>query len=309
ELRRDFGDLGIEIGGTERAGVAILTPEDDRVLAAAPPQQILREVEAGIWKVPRAGHRIVHQRTVRSARVADHAAEVPHRAPEPAALLDRESVERIVGRHALARCLRHADPRELRQPRSGHACRRGLPQGRRLVRTHPFIVVHALLSFRRTHPMRAFRRTLTGLLLVAASAVHAQDLRKPTIDDFVDLVQASGPRISPDGRQVLFSRSEIKERKDNKRVQSIWIADVDGSGARPFLSSDKDRSPQWSPDGRHVAFLSTRGQSSAGASGKGDDNGPQIWLIRTDGGEAWKLTSHKGGIRCVEWCLIYQSRC
>lgn len=155
--------------------------------------------------------------------------------------------------------------------------------------------------------MRAFRRTLTGLLLVAASAVHAQDLRKPTIDDFVDLVQASGPRISPDGRQVLFSRSEIKERKDNKRVQSIWIADVDGSGARPFLSSDKDRSPQWSPDGRHVAFLSTRGQSSAGASGKGDDNGPQIWLIRTDGGEAWKLTSHKGSIRAFEWALDSQS--
>lgn len=154
---------------------------------------------------------------------------------------------------------------------------------------------------RRTHAALAI-----ATIAIASSLALAQSpaARRPTIDDFVSLVQASNPRISPDGRHVLYTRSEIERWEDNKRVQTIWIAAADGSGARPFLGSDKDRSPQWSPDGRHVAFLSTRGQAPAAAgagAAAGGDKGPQIWLIRTDGGEAWKLTAHKGTIRGFEW--------
>jgi dipeptidyl aminopeptidase/acylaminoacyl peptidase len=95
---------------------------------------------------------------------------------------------------------------------------------------------------------------------------------------------------------VLYTRSELKDWKDNKRVSTIWIASADGSEQRQFLSSDKDRNPQWSPDGTWVAFLSTRDQK------EGDrDSGPQIWLIRGDGGEASKLTDHKGNIRSFKW--------
>ena len=151
--------------------------------------------------------------------------------------------------------------------------------------------------------MRQVRFLLTAFVFIAVTAESAASqtaARKPTVDDFVDLVQVSQPRISPDGQRVLFTKSEIKAWKDNKRVQSIWIANADGSNAHQFLGSDKDRGAQWAPDGRHVAFLSTRDQqpASGGASG---DNGPQIWIIRSDGGEAWKLTDHKGPIRSFEW--------
>src|SRR5207253_1121130 len=46
----------------------------------------------------------------------------------------------------------------------------------------------------------------------------------------------------------------------------------------------RDASPQWSPDGRRIAFLSTR-------RGK-----PQIFLIPVDGGEARPLTALPQGV-------------
>jgi Tol biopolymer transport system component len=135
-----------------------------------------------------------------------------------------------------------------------------------------------------------------ALVLWTGTAAYPQPRRPVTLDDVLDLVQVSAPRISPDGSRVLFTRAEIKEWKDNKRVQTIWIANADGSNPYQFLASDTDRAPQWSPDGSRVAFLSTRDKSDSDK-----EAGPQIWVIPTRGGEASKLTSHKGKIGSFEW--------
>ncbi|HEV8589726.1 MAG TPA: S9 family peptidase, partial [Pyrinomonadaceae bacterium] len=44
--------------------------------------------------------------------------------------------------------------------------------------------------------------------------------------------------------------------------------------------------PEWSPDGTMVAFLSDREK----------DGERQVWMMMADGGEAWAVTSHKGGV-------------
>lgn len=147
--------------------------------------------------------------------------------------------------------------------------------------------------------------------MFVVSAVTAQTRRPPTVDDLLDLVQISSAQISPDGTRVLFTRSELKPWKENKRATSIWIARADGLDAYKFLGHERDRSPAWSPDGTHVAFLSSRDQGSGDRPGglaetaetgeRGRDAGAQVWLIRTTGGEAWKLTDHKGSIRSFEW--------
>src|SRR4029078_8066610 len=56
------------------------------------------------------------------------------------------------------------------------------------------------------------------LLAIAGSAPTAQSKRPMTIDDAIDLVQVSSPRISPDGRRLLYTVSELGKWKDNKRV-------------------------------------------------------------------------------------------
>jgi len=139
------------------------------------------------------------------------------------------------------------------------------------------------------------------LLALASPSPTAQSKRAMTIDDAIDLVQVSAPRLSPDGRRVLYTVSELGKWKDNKRATSIWIADADGGNARRFLSHEKDRAAAWSPDSRSVAFLSTRDASSGSRDGSGADADPQIYVIPVDGGEASKLTDHKGEIKSFEW--------
>jgi dipeptidyl aminopeptidase/acylaminoacyl peptidase len=140
------------------------------------------------------------------------------------------------------------------------------------------------------------KQLILVVALLASSPVFAQTKRAMTVDDVLDLVQVSAARISPDGSRVLFARSEIKEWKDNKRSATVWIAHADGSNQYQFLASDKDRAAQWSPDGTRVAFLSTRDKPESDK-----DAGPQVWVIRAAGGEATKLTDHKGTIKSFEW--------
>src|SRR5438128_4502951 len=132
---------------------------------------------------------------------------------------------------------------------------------------------------------RSISRTIiaAAFLVVLFHPAGAQPRRAMTIDDALDLVQVSAPRISPDGR--------------NKRTQTIWIVDADGSNGRQFLSSNKDRNPAWAPDGKHVAFLSTRDAATEKESESSNGIGAQIWVIPTDGGEATKLTTHRGNIK------------
>jgi dipeptidyl aminopeptidase/acylaminoacyl peptidase len=141
-------------------------------------------------------------------------------------------------------------------------------------------------------------RSLRGLVwipLVVAAMVSAQETKRPmTVDDALDMVQVSSPVISPDGKWVLYSRSELKW-KDNKRESRFYMIPASGGEAFQFLSGENDSSPAWSPDSKSIAFLSNRG--AAGAEG----GGRQVYLIRADGGEAVKLTEHKDGLNSFRW--------
>ncbi|PYR35873.1 MAG: hypothetical protein DMF93_20915, partial [Acidobacteria bacterium] len=134
--------------------------------------------------------------------------------------------------------------------------------------------------------VRALASFSCFVALVAYDDAFAQAKRAMTVDDVIDLVQVSSPRIAPDGRRVLYTLSELGKWKDNKRVTSIWIADADGGNAHRFLANEKDRAAAWSPDGRSVAFLSTRDASPGKSDGDTADSGAQIYVIPVDGGEA-----------------------
>lgn len=154
---------------------------------------------------------------------------------------------------------------------------------------------------------RLRRAALALALSCALAATAAAQTRRPmTVDDVLDLVQVSAPRISPDGGRVLYTVSELAKWKENKRVTSIWMANADGTNARRFLGHERDRNPAWAPDGKSIAFLASRDNPAAGESSSGQgsgsaDSAAQIWIIPVDGGEATRLTNHKGTIRSFEW--------
>jgi dipeptidyl aminopeptidase/acylaminoacyl peptidase len=74
--------------------------------------------------------------------------------------------------------------------------------------------------------------------------------------DIFELEYASAPRISPNGKQVIYSRISNDIMTDNRR-SNFWIINADGTNNRPLLSGrDNYRSARWSPDGDRVAYLS-----------------------------------------------------
>src|ERR1700721_264098 len=71
-----------------------------------------------------------------------------------------------------------------------------------------------------------------------------------TVGRSLDLQSASAPQISPDGSQVLYTRTMIDKQAD-KYQSAIWIVNADGSHHR-FLA--KGGGAVWSADGKSIAF-------------------------------------------------------
>lgn len=112
-------------------------------------------------------------------------------------------------------------------------------------------------------------RTLMSALCaacVAAVSLHAQDSlgnHRFTLRDIFDLQWAADPRMSPDGRQIVYARSRYDIMKDRER-SILWLVNADGGEQRP-LTSGGDRnesSPRWSPDGGRIAYVSNAEGSS-----------------------------------------------
>src|SRR5712692_444014 len=119
---------------------------------------------------------------------------------------------------------------------------------------------------------------------------RAKDGRKLlTALDLMKIAGVSSPRISPDGARVVYMASETKMEKDKewKNVSQIWVAAITGERPRQYTRSEKSASaPEWSPDGKLLAFLTDREK----------DGERQVWMMMADGGEAWAVTTHKGGV-------------
>src|SRR5207253_9196001 len=74
----------------------------------------------------------------------------------------------------------------------------------------------------------------------------------------------------------------------------IWLVGYDGKNDRQItFSSDSESAPRWSPDGKFLAFTSSR----PGGKAKGN----QVWLLDRSGGEAYQLTELKGRLQGYEW--------
>jgi dipeptidyl aminopeptidase/acylaminoacyl peptidase len=125
---------------------------------------------------------------------------------------------------------------------------------------------------------------------------RAKDGRKLlTAQDLLKVATVNGPRISPDSTRVAYTASETKMEKDKewKGVTHVWVAPTMGGngqsngGPRQFTRGDKNaNAPEWSPDGKYLAFLTDREK----------DGERQVWMMPADGGEAWAVTTHKGGV-------------
>ncbi len=137
-----------------------------------------------------------------------------------------------------------------------------------------------------------------GSAVARTSAPADESASRPTdeltAEDVVSLTMVTSVAISPDGKQVAYvlrtPRQAIESPGNARNV--IWL--VDRKGGTPLRLTAPDvssSSPQWSPDGRWLAFTSTRA---------GDD-AAQIYRISPRGGEPERITEVDSGVKSFAW--------
>ncbi len=114
----------------------------------------------------------------------------------------------------------------------------------------------------------------------------------PTVDELIRVKSAGAAEISPNGNWVAYVVTQADFEQDSFSTQ-VWLAEsATGKNIQITRGPKNAASPQWSPDGKWLAFTSNRA---------GDKD--QIFAIPPDGGEAIQLTKSETGVSGFAWAL------
>ena len=124
---------------------------------------------------------------------------------------------------------------------------------------------------------------------VAFSSLTAAGAQPLTFEAFMKVKRVTDAQLSPDGKWIAYVVS-VMDMEANRGTSDIWLVPAQGGAPRRLTASPAaDLNPRWSPDGKTIAFISSR------------SGGAQVWLIGVDGGEALQLTRLSTGASGVIW--------
>lgn len=131
-----------------------------------------------------------------------------------------------------------------------------------------------------------------------------------TADDILLAESVSEFRISPDGRWVVWVKSQM-DRGKGEQISNLYLSSLTERREIQLTRGQHVHTrPRWSPGGTLIAFLGTRPlpqdgeqgeEGEEGGEGEGKPAKTQLWLMNPFGGEPWPVTESKRDIRAYEW--------
>ena len=163
------------------------------------------------------------------------------------------------------------------------------------------------------------RRPILLFSLVSVISVsifaNAQTAKpKLTLDEFFNSVSFTAVKVSPDGNSVVIATERADWDQQIFRKE-LWLYRAVAGSLTQLTQSGHDSSPQWSPDGQWIAFLSERKGGDARDADAGDakERGgndkdsnkekdvAQLFLISPSGGEAFAITYGEDEVHAFAW--------
>ena len=159
----------------------------------------------------------------------------------------------------------------------------------------------------RTSPYFGIATFCLWIGLATASDVTASDVTvgEWTVDDLVLAETAGEQTVSRDGQLIAWTVARVETLDGvEKPVEDIWLLRLeDGKDAQPrrwTRGALTVQSLEFSPDGRYLAFLSSRPFPGDRPS-EHEEAGPQLWAIPVDGGEAFPVTDLDRAVEGYGW--------
>src|SRR5437016_13884121 len=149
------------------------------------------------------------------------------------------------------------------------------------------------------------RSLVVLLLLLPVLSAHAADKPRLTLDEFFNFIGFTDVKISPDGRAMVIGTLRADWDQSIFR-KDLWLYrdDANGNGTLTQLTqSGHDAQPQWSPDGRWIAFLSERKteKKESDSNAKTTEDTAHVYLISSSGGEAFPVTLGEEEVHAFSW--------
>lgn len=112
-------------------------------------------------------------------------------------------------------------------------------------------------------------------------------------EDIARVKTVTDPQVDPAGAWVAYTVAETDVAAD-KGFSHLWMTSWDGKRTVQLTSRPKESetTPRWSPDGRWLAFISSRGD---------EHEEDQLWLLDRLGGEARHLPGLRGSVTDIAW--------